>query len=205
MVSIAEVLDSRFESEDVKIRPQLAVGFNYNSKLLISLMRTGNMLIKRTKDEREAQASMKIYPERSTDSEAFWSLSRCSGRGQSESNLNRLNTVKDSRPGMHFRCELMRQSLLPVFRSLLASQLVEKYGFSQAEVARRLGITQAAVSQYLHEKRAKRTLGPRSVTRKVEKVTRRIALQISQNKISSGDAMKMACRLCAEIAAIGGT
>ena len=94
---------------------------------------------------------------------------------------------------MQFRCELMRQSLLPVFRSLLASQLAEDYGFSQAEVARRLGITQAAVGQYLNEKRAKRTLGPRRVTRKVQKVTRRVALQISENSISS------------EIAAIGGT
>lgn len=105
---------------------------------------------------------------------------------------------------MQFRCELMRQRLLPVFRSLLANQLVEEYGFSQAEAARRLGITQAAVSQYLHDKRAKRSLGPKPVTRKVEKVTRRIALQISQNGISSVDAMKMVCRLCAEIAAIGG-
>jgi len=133
------------------------------------------------------------------------SLSGCRVRRQSGGKLNSLNTVKDCRSGMQFRCELMRQSLLPAFRSLLASQLVQEYGFSQAEVARRLGITQAAVSQYLHDKRAKRTLGSQRVTRKVEKATRRIALQISQNRISSGDAMKITCRLCAEIAAIGAT
>jgi len=95
----------------------------------------------------------------------------------------------------------MGQTFLPVFRSLLASQLVEKYGFSQVEVAMRLGITEAAVSQYLHEKRAKRHLQHQGLRRRVERMARRAALQISQNRISSDDAMKMACQLCAQMTA----
>jgi predicted transcriptional regulator len=95
----------------------------------------------------------------------------------------------------------MGQTFLPVFRSLLASQLVEKYGFSQVEVAMRLRITEAAVSQYLHEKRAKRHLQQQGLRRRVERMARRAALQISQNRISSDDAMKMACQLCAQMTA----
>ena len=95
----------------------------------------------------------------------------------------------------------MGQTFLPVFRSLLASQLVKKYGFSQVEVAMRLGITEAAVSQYLHEKRAKRGLQQQGLKRRVERTARRAALQMSQNRISSDDAMKMACQLCGEITA----
>lgn len=102
---------------------------------------------------------------------------------------------------MQLRCETMGQSLLPIFRSLLASELVEKHGFSQVEVALKLGITQAAVSQYLHDKRAKRRLQRQGLMRRVERITRRAALQMSQNRISSDDAMRMACQLCAEMTA----
>jgi hypothetical protein len=93
----------------------------------------------------------------------------------------------------------MGQTFLPIFRSLLASQLVEKYGFSQADVAKRLGITEAAVSQYLHEKRAKRALKGQRLMRRVERVARRAALQMSQNRISSDDVMRMACQLCVQM------
>jgi len=84
---------------------------------------------------------------------------------------------------------------------LLASQLVEKYGFSQVEVAMRLGITEAAVSQYLHEKRAKRGLQQQGLKRRVERMAKRAALRMSQNRISSDDAMKMACQFCTQMTA----
>ena len=71
---------------------------------------------------------------------------------------------------MQLRCEAMGQTFLPVFRSFLASQLVEKYGFSQVEVAMKLGITEAAVSQYLHDKRAKRRLQRQGLMRRVERI-----------------------------------
>jgi predicted transcriptional regulator len=93
----------------------------------------------------------------------------------------------------------MGRAFLPVFRSLLASELVEKYGFSQVEVAMRLGITEAAVSQYLHEKRAKRGLQQEGFNLRVERIAKRAALQMSRNRISSDDAMKMACRLCTQM------
>lgn len=51
-------------------------------------------------------------------------------------------------------CELIIWYLLPGIRSQLAKELVE-LGFSQQEVGRRLGITQAAVSQYVSDKRGK--------------------------------------------------
>jgi len=86
-----------------------------------------------------------------------------------------------------------------MFRSLLASQLVEKYGLSEVDVARRLGITQAAVSQYLHARRARRTLEERILTRKVEEMARRVALQMSKNRMSSDDLTRMTCALCARL------
>lgn len=102
---------------------------------------------------------------------------------------------------MEFPCEVVGRTFLPAFRSSLAKELVEKYGFSQVDVARRLGITQAAVSQYMHAKRAKRTLERRALMRVVEKMARSVAKQIWQNKISSEDMMRVTCELCAEVRA----
>lgn len=50
-------------------------------------------------------------------------------------------------------CEVVIWHLLPRIRALLAKELM-RLGFSQREVGRRLGITPAAVSQYISEKRA---------------------------------------------------
>jgi predicted transcriptional regulator len=55
---------------------------------------------------------------------------------------------------MKLPCELVVWYVLPSIRSELAKELV-KLGLSQKEVSERLGITQAAVSQYLKEKRGK--------------------------------------------------
>ena len=52
------------------------------------------------------------------------------------------------------QCEIIGKYVLPIFRSMLAKELVQKYKFSQTETAKKLGTTQAAVSQYLSSKRA---------------------------------------------------
>ena len=52
------------------------------------------------------------------------------------------------------QCEIIGKYVLPIFRSMLAKELVQKYNFSQTEAANKLGTTQAAVSQYLSSKRA---------------------------------------------------
>ncbi len=57
---------------------------------------------------------------------------------------------------MKLPCELVVWYVLPCIRSELAKELV-KLGLSQKEVSKRLGITPAAVSQYVREKRGKDT------------------------------------------------
>jgi len=52
------------------------------------------------------------------------------------------------------QCEIIGKYVLPIYRSLLAKELVQKYHLSQTETAKKLGTTQAAISQYLSSKRA---------------------------------------------------
>ncbi len=50
-------------------------------------------------------------------------------------------------------CEFAVKYLYPIVRSELAKFLIEKLKFTQVQVAEKLGITQAAVSQYTNLKR----------------------------------------------------
>ena len=51
------------------------------------------------------------------------------------------------------KCERATKYILPTIRGLIAKDLVKEHGFSQSHAAKVLGITQAAVSQYISSKR----------------------------------------------------
>lgn len=55
---------------------------------------------------------------------------------------------------MGAKCETVGKYVLPVFRSLVAKELVNSHNLTQIEAAQKLGTTQAAISQYLNSKRA---------------------------------------------------
>ena len=50
-------------------------------------------------------------------------------------------------------CDTMVRNLLPPMRAEMVSRLVQRQGISQSDAAKRLGITRAAVSQYMSRKR----------------------------------------------------
>ena len=54
---------------------------------------------------------------------------------------------------MKIPCEVVVWYRLPTIRKELAKKLVSDYGYSQSKVARTFGLTDAAISQYLKNKR----------------------------------------------------
>jgi predicted transcriptional regulator len=48
---------------------------------------------------------------------------------------------------MPSRCETVGKKVLPVFRSLIAKELMNTYNLTQVKAAQKLGTTQAAISQ----------------------------------------------------------
>jgi predicted transcriptional regulator len=50
-------------------------------------------------------------------------------------------------------CDTMVRNLLPPMRAVMVSRLVQKQGLSQSDAAKRVGVTRAAVSQYMSKKR----------------------------------------------------
>jgi uncharacterized protein len=49
--------------------------------------------------------------------------------------------------------ELASKSVIPAIRALVVKRLIDEHGMTQQEAAQLLGVTQPAVSKYLHEKR----------------------------------------------------
>lgn len=54
---------------------------------------------------------------------------------------------------MKIPCEVVVWKLLPIIRRELARELVVSHGIKQADVAKKFGVTDAAVSQYISGKR----------------------------------------------------
>ena len=77
-------------------------------------------------------------------------------------------------------CEAVVQQIMPAMRSLVAKELVKTYKLSEVEVARRMGITQAAVSQYIYGKRGKRKKIPVSIT-ELKEIAKEYAKEVARN------------------------
>jgi len=50
-------------------------------------------------------------------------------------------------------CDSMVRTLLPPMRAEMVARLVQKQGLSQSDAAKKLGVTRAAISQYISRKR----------------------------------------------------
>ena len=60
-------------------------------------------------------------------------------------------------------CEYMMWSGLPVIRKGIAESMINDFGLSQKEAAEQLGLTPAAVCQYVSNKRGKVDISDESV------------------------------------------
>lgn len=56
---------------------------------------------------------------------------------------------------MKLMCEIMAQDILPVVRSVMSKELINEQKMNQNDVARILGVSQPAISQYMRQLRGK--------------------------------------------------
>ena len=89
----------------------------------------------------------------------------------------------------------MKESL-PILRSLIVRDLIEKYHFSQVEAANKLGMTQAAISQYVSSKRGIKKSTKLQKSSKLKIMAHKIAKDLAENKRSDFDATSRLCDLC---------
>jgi hypothetical protein len=96
-------------------------------------------------------------------------------------------------------CEEIVKQELPIFRSLLAKELIKKHNFTQKEVAKKLQTTQPAISQYLSLKRGLKDSAKLNSISKLKISVRQIAAEIAADKDSNIDTTQIFCKLCIEL------
>ena len=72
-------------------------------------------------------------------------------------------------------CDTMVRNILPPMRAEMVSRLVQREGLSQSDAAKRLGVTRAAVSQYMSRKRG---AGEVQITNELDSMIDRWALAV---------------------------
>ena len=76
--------------------------------------------------------------------------------------------------------ELASKSVIPAIRALIVKRLVEDHGMTQQEAAKLLGVTQPAVSKYIHQKRGAAI--KLNGIREIDQATTEIANMVSSQK-----------------------
>ena len=87
-------------------------------------------------------------------------------------------------------CEYMMWNGLPVIRREIAESMINKYGLNQKEAAKKLGVTPAAVCQYVSKKRGKIKLLDEEILVEINKS----AENIINN--GNGSVVPETCRIC---------
>ncbi|MHA1607021.1 MAG: transcriptional regulator [Candidatus Freyarchaeota archaeon] len=95
---------------------------------------------------------------------------------------------------MKLPCEIVIWYFLPSIRSALAKELA-KLGFSQKEISERLGLSEAAVSQYMKGKRGRKIeFNEPTFNELIQKAAEKIA-----STSSPIDVYRETCKLCLEL------
>ena len=92
----------------------------------------------------------------------------------------------------------MSNLVLPSIRAWIARVAIEKYGMKQKDVANRLGLTKAAVSQYLKEKRANPAVGEKQM-KLIEDTIDDTARRLAAGEVSEFDLTKIFCKICVSL------
>ncbi len=71
-------------------------------------------------------------------------------------------------------CEYMMWNGLPVIRKEIAESMINNFGLNQKEAAKKLGVTPAAVCQYVSKKRGKIKIVDKSILIEINKSAERI-------------------------------
>lgn len=88
------------------------------------------------------------------------------------------------------------QYILPALRVLIAKELVEKHGLRRAKAAEKMGITPAAVTQYLEKLRGEKAVKLVESSDEAIEIVSDIANGLAKDEASVYDVLENICRVC---------
>jgi XRE family transcriptional regulator, thiamine biosynthesis regulator len=90
--------------------------------------------------------------------------------------------------------EIVSKSALPAFRSMVSKRLTEDYDLTQQDVATRLGVTQASVSNYA--RKARGTMLNLESDENIRKAADRVAELLASEKPDRREALRLMTEVC---------
>jgi len=95
-------------------------------------------------------------------------------------------------------CEVVVADILPVIRAIITKELIDTYKLNQVEVARKLGVTQPAISQYRSKLRGQ---GVKILlaNKKIASLIKKFAKEIATGDVKPQGMHKKLCDICRSI------
>jgi predicted transcriptional regulator len=98
---------------------------------------------------------------------------------------------------MSTTCEKVARHILPLYRAFIAKELIEKHGYTQVKTAKKLGTTQAAISQYLASKRGYKGIpNYDAIVSDVQAAAAGVAKRMAKTDVSREEFGESFCELC---------
>jgi predicted transcriptional regulator len=90
--------------------------------------------------------------------------------------------------------EIVSKSALPAFRAMVSKRLTENYNLTQQQVATRLGVTQASVSNYA--RKARGMMLDLEIDENIAKAADRVADLLASEKPDQREALRLMTEVC---------
>ena len=90
--------------------------------------------------------------------------------------------------------EIVSKSALPAFRAMVSKRLTEDYGMTQQEVAGRLGVTQASVSNYA--RKARGMMLDLEVDKNIANAADQVAQLLASDKPDQRETLRLMTEVC---------
>ena len=98
---------------------------------------------------------------------------------------------------MSTNCEAVARQVLPLYRAFVAKELIEKHGCTQVQVAKKLGTTQAAISQYITSKRGfKGVSNYETISADIRNAAAKVAKRMVEADMTREQFSAAFCELC---------
>ena len=101
---------------------------------------------------------------------------------------------------MSTNCEAVARHVLPLYRAFVAKELIEKHGYTQVQAAKKLGTTQAAISQYVTSKRGHKGIpNYDAVAPDIQAAAVEAAKRMAEAKMNPDEFSGSFCELCTSL------
>ena len=90
--------------------------------------------------------------------------------------------------------EIVSKSALPAFRAMVSKRLTDKYDMTQQEVANRLGVTQASVSNYA--RKARGTMLDLEIDKNIANAADQVAMVLAADNPDQREALRLMTEVC---------